>query len=35
MEYDRHEVEEISYGQFHQGDTYVVRWHYRVSQSGS
>ena len=28
------QMDENSYGQFHEGDTYVVRWHYVISQKG-
>ncbi len=28
------QLEETSFGQFHAGDTYVVRWNYVISQKG-
>lgn len=31
LEYDHFELEETSYGQFHDGDTYVVRWQYMIT----
>ena len=34
LEYDHMQMDENSYGQFHEGDTYVVRWHYVISQKG-
>ncbi|KAL1421896.1 hypothetical protein MTO96_022608 [Rhipicephalus appendiculatus] len=34
MEYEHKTLPESSYGQFHSGDTYVVRWQYTVSQTG-
>ncbi|XP_070186679.1 platelet binding protein GspB-like isoform X2 [Littorina saxatilis] len=34
MEYDHYEVPETSYGQFHRGDTYVVRWQYMITNAG-
>jgi supervillin len=34
MEYDHYQVEAPSHGQFHEGDTYVIRWHYMVSLAG-
>ena len=33
-EYEHYRVAEESFGQFHEGDTYVVRWHYTISQVG-
>ncbi|XP_041374450.1 supervillin-like isoform X3 [Gigantopelta aegis] len=34
LEYDHYKLQEQSYGQFHDGDTYVVRWQYMVTASG-
>ncbi|KAK6166060.1 hypothetical protein SNE40_022841 [Patella caerulea] len=34
MEYDHYKVDKTSYGQFHDGDTYVVRWQYMISNAG-
>ena len=34
MEYEHYQVDPLSHGQFHEGDTYVIRWHYMVSLSG-
>ncbi|ESO96779.1 hypothetical protein LOTGIDRAFT_201948 [Lottia gigantea] len=34
MEYDHYKLPETCYGQFHEGDTYVVRWQYMVSNAG-
>ena len=34
LEYNIHQIDTISHGQFHQGDTYVVRWHYMIAQGG-
>ncbi len=34
LEYDHEQLDTHSYGQFHEGDTYVVRWHYVISQKG-
>ncbi|KAL4217138.1 hypothetical protein ACF0H5_023592 [Mactra antiquata] len=34
LEYDHYEIEEHSYGQFHEGDTYVVRWQYMIVNAG-
>lgn len=34
LEYDHFELEETSYGQFHDGDTYVVRWQYMITNKG-
>ena len=34
LEYDHLQMDENSYGQLHEGDTYVVRWHYVISQKG-
>ena len=34
LEYDHLAMDENSYGQFHEGDTYVVRWNYVISQKG-
>ena len=35
LEYDHFQVEEHSYGQFHEGDTYVIRWSYMIINAGS
>ncbi|XP_052080646.1 uncharacterized protein LOC127718635 [Mytilus californianus] len=35
LEYDHFELEETSYGQFHDGDTYVVRWQYMITNKES
>ena len=34
LEYDHSEVEVTSFGQFHEGDTYVVRWQYMMVNAG-
>ncbi|XP_053386334.1 uncharacterized protein LOC123538762 isoform X4 [Mercenaria mercenaria] len=34
LEYDHYEIEDHSYGQFHEGDTYVVRWQYMIVNAG-
>jgi supervillin len=34
LEYDHYELPETSYGQFHDGDTYVVRWQYMITNKG-
>ena len=34
LEYDHFQVEEHSYGQFHEGDTYVIRWQYMIVNAG-
>ena len=34
LEYDHEVIDTTSHGQFHNGDTYVVRWHYMITQSG-
>ncbi len=34
MEFDHSILPEESFGQFHDGDTYVVRWQYRVESTG-
>lgn len=34
QEFGTEKVCEESWGQFHSGDTYVVRWHYTVIQTG-
>ncbi len=33
-EYAHFAIDDISHGHFHEGDTYVVRWHYMISQKG-
>ena len=35
LEYDHYKLHEQSYGQFHDGDTYVVRWQYMITASGT
>ena len=35
LEYDHSPVEEHSYGQFHEGDTYVIRWSYMIINAGN
>ena len=34
MEYDHYKMPKAGYGQFHDGDTYVVRWQYMIHQIG-
>jgi len=34
MEYDHYRLDTASQGQFHEGDTYVIRWHYTMTQIG-
>lgn len=34
QEYDHCCLPETSYGQFHCGDTYVVRWQYMITNAG-
>ena len=34
LEYDHFQVEDHSYGQFHEGDTYVIRWQYMICNAG-
>ena len=34
LEYDHYEIEDHSYGQFHEGDTYVIRWQYMITNAG-
>ena len=34
LEYDHYQVPESCYGQFHRGDTYVVRWQYMITNAG-
>ena len=34
LEYEHSKLEATSHGQFHTGDTYVIRWHYMVTQTG-
>ena len=34
LEYEHSLLESTSHGQFHSGDTYVVRWHYMITQTG-
>ncbi|XP_078621818.1 uncharacterized protein LOC144888044 isoform X4 [Branchiostoma floridae x Branchiostoma japonicum] len=35
LEYESSEMPNHSIGQFHSGDTYVVRWHYQITAVGS
>ncbi|KAK3605398.1 hypothetical protein CHS0354_036306 [Potamilus streckersoni] len=35
LEYDHYKLPNHSYGQFHEGDTYVVRWQYMITTSGA
>ncbi|XP_052827685.1 uncharacterized protein LOC106868432 isoform X3 [Octopus bimaculoides] len=35
LEFDRYKLDYISNGQFHDGDTYVVRWEYRIVATGA
>ncbi|XP_078701607.1 uncharacterized protein LOC144927773 isoform X5 [Branchiostoma floridae x Branchiostoma belcheri] len=35
LEYESSEMPSHSIGQFHSGDTYVVRWHYQITTVGS
>lgn len=34
LEYEHYKIPETSYGQFHDGDTYVVRWQYMITSKG-
>ncbi|KAH3747622.1 hypothetical protein DPMN_182050 [Dreissena polymorpha] len=34
LEYDHSEIEPQSLGQFHEGDTYVIRWQYMIVNAG-
>ena len=34
LEYDHFHMPKASYGQFHRGDTYVVRWQYMITNAG-
>lgn len=34
MEYEHYQMPEPSYGHFHDGDTYVVRWQYMITNAG-
>lgn len=34
LEYEQYQMEPLSFGQLHDNDTYVIRWHYRITQSG-
>lgn len=34
LEFDHYKLDYISNGQFHDGDTYVVRWEYRIVATG-
>jgi len=34
VEYDHYKLPESSHGQFHAGDTYVIRWNYSTLQIG-
>lgn len=35
LEFDHYKLEPLSNGQFHEGDTYVVRWEYRIVATGA
>ncbi|CAI9716253.1 supervillin-like isoform X4 [Octopus vulgaris] len=35
LEFDHYKLDYISNGQFHDGDTYVVRWEYRIVATGA
>ncbi|XP_033727899.1 supervillin-like isoform X5 [Pecten maximus] len=35
LEYDHFKMPDLSFGQFHDGDTYVVRWQYMITQAGT
>ena len=34
LEYDHYKLPQPSHGQFHAGDTYVIRWNYSTLQTG-
>ena len=34
LEYDHYKLPEPSHGQFHAGDTYVIRWNYSTLHTG-
>lgn len=34
LDYDKKLLDEASHGQFHERDTYVIRWQYRVTVTG-
>ncbi len=34
LEYDHYKMPDDSYGQFHEEDTYVVRWQYMIANAG-
>ena len=35
LEYEHFKVDPSSHGQFHEGDTYVIRWQYMTSLTGT
>ncbi|CAE1282568.1 SVIL [Acanthosepion pharaonis] len=35
LEFDHYKLDPLSNGQFHEGDTYVVRWEYRIVATGA
>ena len=35
LEYEHSLLDEISHGQFHEADTYVIKWHYMITQAGA
>lgn len=35
LEYERYKMPELSFGHFHDGDTYVVRWQYMITNKGN
>ena len=34
LEYEHSLLDDVSHGQFHEADTYVIKWHYMISQAG-
>ena len=34
LEYDHFKLDPASHGQFHDSDTYVIRWNFMISQTG-
>ena len=35
LEYEQYQMEPLCFGQLHDHDTYVIRWRYRITQSGT
>lgn len=35
LEYEHFMMDKQSFGQFHEADTYVIRWNYMITQSGT